>query len=98
MVLGATTTELADDEPAMANHLEAKRSEVVANMRVLKSRLESGTDTDLLVWVLPGQLATAQRPLRHHPLYAGSGVVIPVQATSLIFDWAAKIRSGGIAS
>jgi hypothetical protein len=67
-------------------------------MRALKSRLEAGDDSNLVVWVLPRKLATAQRPLRHHPLYAGSGVVIPVQATSLVFDWPAKIRSAGIAS
>jgi hypothetical protein len=82
----------------VTNQLEAKRLEVVGKMRALKSQLEAGDDSNLLVWVLPKELATGQRPLRHHPLYAGSGVVIPVQATSLVFGWAAKMRNAGIAS
>jgi hypothetical protein len=82
----------------MTNQLDTKRLEVIVKMRALKSRLEAGDDSNLLVWVIPQNLASAQRPLRHHPLYAGSGVVIPVQATSLLFDWAAKIQSAGIAS
>lgn len=82
----------------MADQLEAKRIEIVAKMKALKSRLESGDDSDLLLWVLPGRLASAQRPLRHHPLYAGSGTVIPAHATSLVFDWVAAIQAGGIAS
>jgi hypothetical protein len=65
-------------DSAVTNQLEAKRVEVVGKMRALKSQLEAGNDSNLLVWVLPKELATGQRPLRHHPLYAGSGVVIPV--------------------
>lgn len=82
----------------MSRSLEGKEAEIVAKMKALKSRLESGDDSELLVWVLPGRLASAQRPLRHHPLYAGSGVIIPRQATSLVFDWVAAIRAGGIRS
>ena len=82
----------------MASQLEAKRLEIIAKVKALKSKLESGDDSELLVWILPSRLASAQRPLRHHPLYAGSGAVIPAQATPLVFDWAAAMRAGGIAS
>jgi len=82
----------------MVDKLEAKRLEIITKMKALKSRLESGDDSELLVWVLSGRLASAQRPLRHHPLYAGSGAVIPAQAKTLVFEWAASIRTGGIAS
>lgn len=82
----------------MVDQLEAKRLEIITKMKALKSRLESGDDSELLVWVLSGRLASAQRPLRHHPLYAGSGAVIPAQATPLVFRWAASIRASGIAS
>lgn len=82
----------------MMAELDAKRAEIVVRMKALKPKLESGDDSDLLVWVLPGRLASAQRPLRHHPLYAGSGAVIPAQATSLVFHWAAAVRAAGIAS
>jgi hypothetical protein len=81
----------------MVDRLEGKCEEIVARMKLLKARLESGDDSELLVWVLPGRLASAQRPLRHHPLYAGSGVIIPAQATPLLFQWADAVRTGGIA-
>ena len=67
-------------------------------MKALRKRLEAGDDSELLVWVLPGRLACAQRPLRHHPLYAGSGALIPAQATPLVFEWAEAVRAAGIVS
>jgi len=82
----------------MVDQLEAKRLEIITKLKALKSRLESGDDSELLVCVLSGRLALAQRPLRHHPLYAGSGAVIPARATSLVFAWAGSIRANGIAS
>jgi hypothetical protein len=82
----------------MVDQLEAMRLEIIKKLKVLKSRLESGDDSEVLVWVLSDRLATAQRPLRHHPLYAGSGAVIPAEATSLVIEWAASIRANGIAS
>jgi hypothetical protein len=65
-------------------------------MKALKARLESGDNSELLVWLIPQQLASAQRPLRHHPLYAGSGAIIPTQATELVFEWVASVRASGI--
>jgi hypothetical protein len=82
----------------MADRLETKRAEIVALMKTRKAKLESGDDSELLVWIIPGKLASAQRPLRHHPTYAGSGAVIPEEATPLVFDWAAVIRASGIVS
>lgn len=81
----------------MTDRLEAKRAEIVAAMKSRKARLESGDDSELLVWVIPGKLVTAQRPLRHHPLYAGSGAIIPKQATPLMFAWVAVVREAGVA-
>ena len=46
---------------------------------------------------MPGRLASAQRPLRHHPAYAGSGAVIPAEATPLVFQWATAVRAAGVA-
>ena len=82
----------------MTDRLDAKRAVIVAAMKARKTRFESGDDSELLVWIIPGRLATAQRPLRHHPLYAGSGAIIPKQATPLMFKWAAAVREAGIAS
>jgi hypothetical protein len=84
---------------AEAEHrLERKRAETVAAMKRLKAKLETGDDSELLAWIIPGALASAQRPLRHHPLYAGSGAIIPKPATNLVFEWAARIRALGIKS
>lgn len=43
-------------------------------------------------------MAIAQRPLRHHPRYGGSGLPIPAEAKPLILDWIEHIRLEGIAS
>jgi hypothetical protein len=80
------------------HELEGKRVEIVSRMKKLRHRLEAGDNSELLAWILPGRLACAQRPLRHHPLYAGSGAVIPAQATPLVFEWAAAVRAAGIIS
>jgi hypothetical protein len=82
----------------MFNILDAKTAEIVFKMKKRKGQLESGNDSELLIWIIPGELASAQRPLRHHPQYAGSGTIIPKQATPLVFKWASAIRSSGIAS
>src|SRR5262245_39981836 len=82
----------------MLDKLEVKRAEIVVRMKELKRQVEWGDDSELLVWIIPGKLASAQRPLRHHPQYAGSGAIIPKKATPLVFEWASAIRSGGIAS
>jgi hypothetical protein len=76
--------------------IEAKRSEIVAGMKRLRRRLESGDDTELLLWVIPNALAVAQRPLRHHPRYGGSGLPIPAGAKPLILDWIEQIRLEGV--
>ncbi len=82
----------------MRDELDAKRIEIVIAMKALKTKLETGDDSQLLVWVLRDRLACAQRPLRHHPRYSGSGVVLPATLTPLVFDWVAKIRAAGIVS
>lgn len=82
----------------MRHELDAKRIEIVGRMKALKKKLEAGDDSEVLTWVLPKRLACAQRPLRHHPRYSGSGVVLPQTLTPLVFEWVAKIRAAGIVS
>lgn len=78
--------------------LEEKRIEIVMSMKALRRRLEAGDDSELLLWILDERLACAHRPLRHHPLYGGSGEPIPRDATRLVLEWTASVRSAGIAS
>jgi len=78
--------------------IEGKRSQIVTAVKTLRRKLEAGDASDLLVWVIPKALALAQRPLRHHPRYGGSGLPIPAEAKPLIIDWIEQIRLEGIAS
>lgn len=78
--------------------IEAKRSEIAVGMKRLRRTLESGDDSELLVWVIPKALACAHRPLRHHPHYGGSGLPIPKEGTPLILEWVEQIHLEGIAS
>jgi hypothetical protein len=82
----------------MQDELGAKRLEIIGRMKALTKKLEAGDDSELLAWVLPNRLSCAQRPLRHHPRYSGSGVVLPAALTPFVFEWVAKIRAAGIVS
>ena len=82
----------------LENEIEIKRSEIADKMRALGRRLESGDDSELLIWIIPRALACAQRPLRHQPRYGGSGQAIPGDSKALILDWVEGIRMEGITS
>ena len=82
----------------LQERIETQRVKIVTKMKALRKKLEAGDDSELFVWVIPGALACAPRPLRHHPRYAGSGVQIPGEACQLILDWVEQIRMEGINS
>jgi hypothetical protein len=67
-------------------------------MGALGRRLEAGDESQLLLWVIPGNLACAHRPLRHHPLYGGSGTNLALSATDLVCEWVEQIRDRGVKS
>ena len=77
---------------------ENKTRDIKLAMSSLGRRLEQGDSSQLLYWVIPGQLACAHRPLRHHPLYGGSGNNLTPLATDLVRDWTQKIIDSGIKS
>ncbi len=76
----------------------AATSKIRLAMKALKVRLEHGDNSELLHWVIPSQLACAQRPLRHHPIWGASGFILGPEATSLIVEWVGQIRNEGIRS
>lgn len=78
--------------------IENKTRDIKLAMSSLGRRLEQGDSSQLLYWVIPGQLACAHRPLRHHPLYGGSGKNLTPLATDLVRDWVQKIIDSGIKS
>lgn len=62
----------------------------------LGKRLDQGDRSELVVWVIPGTLACAHRPLRHHPQFGGSRRDLPREAAPAVFDWIRRIKSYGI--
>ncbi len=78
--------------------VEKKRREIAREMAALGCRLESGDESELLLWVIPRMLACAHRPLRHHPQYGGSGAPIPSSAKALVLDWIDWLRLEDIVS
>ena len=84
----------------METEIQVKKEEIADQLSSLKRRLEADyvNDERLLVWVIPGEFACSHRPLRHHPLFGGSGRNITSEATDLVEDWADTIYLLGIKS
>lgn len=78
--------------------LRRKASEIRAGLRSLGARLDGRDDAELVVWVIPGRLACAHRPLRHHPEFGGSRRDFPPQATEAVKRWLDRIASEGFRS
>jgi hypothetical protein len=78
--------------------LKQDASEIAQQMKALGRRIEGGNESDLLIWILPGVLACSHRPLRHHPLFGGSGRNLAHEATPFLHEWVLRIREAGIKS
>jgi hypothetical protein len=78
------------------NPIDDKANELRAELRALGSRLRAGDDRQLLVWVIPGELACAHRPLRHHPVFGVSGRPLPSEAASDVVRWVDRIVNDGV--
>lgn len=78
--------------------LDDKAKEIRQRLDALSKQIGSGDDSELLVWVIPRQLACAHRPLRYHQKFGGSGLDLPANATLLVLNWAERIRGMGIRS
>lgn len=63
----------------------------------IKSQIEQGDDSEILIWLLGGDLACSQRPLRYHPTFGGRGK-LPPEAKPLIVKWVDRVKSLGIRS
>ncbi|MGH9200811.1 MAG: hypothetical protein ACRD2A_06210 [Vicinamibacterales bacterium] len=72
-----------------------KANHVRAQLRALASRLQAGDDSQLVVWVIPGKLGVAHRPLRFHPFFGGSGQSLPTEATPEVICWVKRIVDQG---
>lgn len=75
-----------------------KANELRAALAALGRRLSIGDNRELLVWVIHEKLACAQRPLRYHPQFGGSGKDLPPDASPEVQTWVDRIRKVGIQS
>lgn len=78
--------------------IQCRTQEIQRAMSALGRRLEGGDNSELLHWVIPNKLACAHRPLRHDPLWGGSGGTLEPKATGLVFAWTEQVRDAGIRS
>jgi len=82
----------------MQDLLGDKVEEIRVALRALGSRMERGDVSELVVWVIPGALGCAHRPLRHHPEYGGSRRDLPSEATRAVVRWVDRIIGAGFRS
>jgi hypothetical protein len=82
----------------MEEFIEAKTKDIRSALSQLEKRMKAGDDSELVHWVIAEKLACSQRPLRHHPLYGGSGRNIAPEAAPLVMEWAVLIQCLGIKS
>lgn len=78
--------------------MREKANEIGKGLHNLGVRLQAGDDSNLLLWVIDGQLACAHRACRHHPEFGGSGRDLPETARQAVFQWIQRIRDYGILS
>ena len=75
--------------------LREKENGVRTELQALAAKLQTGDDSQLVVWIIPGQLAVAHRPLRHHPIFGGSGRPLPEGAAPEVICWVKRIVDQG---
>jgi hypothetical protein len=66
-------------------------------LRRLGESLQTGDDSNLVVWVVEEKLACAQRQLRRHPVFGGREP-FPPEARAAVIRWADRITAMGFAS
>lgn len=77
--------------------MTVKLASIQAELSRLRTKISSGDETELWMWVLPQQLACAQRPLRDLPPYGGR-TPLPLEARPLVQAWVQRVLAGGFRS
>lgn len=78
--------------------LRIKACELRKSLGCLGKQLNQGDNSRIIVWVIPGALACAHRPLRHHPCFGGSRRDLPEAATSAVVGWVDDVMRLGFRS
>ncbi len=85
-------------QSTLEEQIEAKRFEIRSQMATLGDRIKSVDESELLVSIIPGQLACAHRPLRYHRVYGGSRKPLPAEALCAVNEWVELVNVEGIKS
>jgi len=70
---------------------------IAKELERLRTQISQGDSSEIFVWVIPGQLACSQRPLRDDPYFGGRS---PLSAKSkpLVVDWVQRMKDTGFRS
>ena len=71
--------------------------DIRAKLNQVRIQIKAGDNSDIMTWLLDGDLACSQRPLRDHPEFGGRKELSP-EARPLIVDWVERVKSLGIRS
>jgi hypothetical protein len=82
----------------MEAEISARESHIGSELSALGCRLSGGDESELLVWVVPNELACSHRPLRYHRFFGGSARNLAPEAAPYIREWAEMIAVYGIQS
>lgn len=63
----------------------------------IRRQLRAGDESEMWIWVIPGSLACAQRPLRDHPEFGGRSP-LPPAARPLVESWVDRVLEAGFRS
>lgn len=78
------------------------RKTICAELRRIRNKIYSGDDSELWIWVIPGKLACAQRPLRDKSEFGGGPgkrpKPLPLQARPLVEAWVSRAIEAGFRS
>jgi len=79
-----------------------KLEDLIKNeLRRIGNKLCAGDDSEIVLWVIPGELACSSRPLRYHPdrRFCGRPPRLPPEARDEVVKWVDRVkRSVGIRS
>jgi hypothetical protein len=80
-----------------ANYYQEKQMKdlekyIRSELQRIRSQITRGDDSELVLWVIPGELALSQRPLRDHPQFGGHSP-LPPEARPLVVDWVERIKN-----
>ena len=71
---------------------------IKAELNRIRCQIGRGDDSEILIWLLNGDLACSQRPLRDHPIFGGRRRPLPPKAKPLVIEWADRVQSLGVRS